>query len=230
MALWLVFLGCGFGVIGGIVTGCLYFYAHARYLNRERVSGRAVVLTLLAARPKTTPVTSTTIPEPEHPVIPPPVGPDPAPVAVARTPAASPLEAILAFQDRSQEPVLRLLAECDRNRKTAREHFGDSLASLRTEAWDSNHTLRSALPTDVRTDLESVYADIRLLNNLVWLCTEFNRGGPGIRQQYVELSTRIADRLDELVRSAMPSVAERKRPIGLSTDAPRQAVAAGQGV
>ena len=83
---------------------------------------------------------------------------------------------------------------------------------MRTEGWEGNQARLRSLPADVRTQLEDIYTDIGLLNNLVWLSSEFNRSSPNLRQRYVDLAASIADRLDELVDRWIVRFSGKKQP------------------
>ena len=98
------------------------------------------------------------------------------------------------------EGMLRLLEEIDANRKTARFSAG-KLVPLQTEVWDASHRTIRALDSNLRRDLESIYSDIVLLNQLVWLSSEFRRSNRALLSQYADLSLVIAKRLDEIVES-----------------------------
>jgi hypothetical protein len=115
-------------------------------------------------------------------------------------PAGSPPgEAQFPVPDGREEQVLPLLWEIERNRKTVREFSGNDLLPLKTDAWDRSLPIVRRLAGDVRNKIEDTYADIAVLNQLVWLASEFDRHGPNLRQGYVDLSASIAARLDHLV-------------------------------
>ena len=98
----------------------------------------------------------------------------------------------------AQQKPLTLLSEIDINREIARFHSGNKLVPLQTHVWDTSQSIISALSPIVRSDLQSVYADIDLLNQLVWLSSEFHRSSRELVSQYVYLSLEIANKLDEI--------------------------------
>ena len=186
------------------------------------------------------PVPATPLPEPVN-VAPPSVPitvvplretpPETAPQPPSRPrPAAAsdPLEALFTFEDPTREFVLLLLSEFDNNRRVVKELADDNLVPMQTDVWDRTQRLLPSLPSDVRADLESIYGDIRLLNNLVWLCSEFNRHSPSLRLHCVGLAASIADRFDDLIRRSLSPFGATERPFGSSSDGLRQSVAAGQ--
>ena len=95
--------------------------------------------------------------------------------------------------------MLTLLEELDNNRKTARTSSGSRLTPLQTEAWDGSQSVIRTLDPGLRRDLESIYADIHLLNHLVWFSSEFRRSSRAVLAQYADMTLVIAKRLDEIV-------------------------------
>lgn len=113
--------------------------------------------------------------------------------------AAGGRETTLSSAFHSDESLLRLLAELDQNRKTARFSSGSKLVPLQTEAWDACQNMLHKLDPQLRDNLDSVYADIRVLNQLVWLSSEFHRSSREMVSQYGDLSLIIAKKLDQIV-------------------------------
>lgn len=114
------------------------------------------------------------------------------------------------LQLRSRVDLLKLITECEKNREIIRGFSGNNLVPLQTQAWDSNRNLAKNLNPVLRDDLESVYTDIALLNNLAWLSTEFHRFGPDIQAQYVVLSENITRRLEKIIDTAPAYVVVEK--------------------
>jgi hypothetical protein len=104
------------------------------------------------------------------------------------------------------DSMVRLLEELEYNRKTAGEAPGESLVPLRTDAWNASRGMLRRLHPGLLNDLEMVYADVNLLNHLVWLATEFQRHSPGLLQQHATLSASIAVRLDQLMKGPLSQV------------------------
>ena len=95
------------------------------------------------------------------------------------------------------EPDLaELMAELERNLELVRAASGDTMAALETEVWERNQRLVRGLPTERRETLESVYADVGLLNRLAWMSSQFGRRSPDMVKQYLDLSRRIGNSLE----------------------------------
>jgi hypothetical protein len=193
-------------IFAGIIVGILIVYVLFRLFSRSGLSLLAVCRILFGKRSGYTD-SKRIAPKHRSVVIQPP--------SIERKPEVS----ILAVNDgkitsdiqpRGREDILRLLEECEQNRKTVRGFSGDNLVPLKTDAWDSNRRLLNHLEPNFRNNLESVYSDIFLLNNLVWLATEFHRSGPGMQAQYKLLSESIAKRLDTILTAPLSySTAEK---------------------
>ncbi len=124
------------------------------------------------------------------------------------------LQLLFPAQDRSKEDDLGLLAEFEYNIKAIRGLSRSNIVPLRTDAWEGNQPLLRGLPNELRTELEAIYADIALLNNLAWLCSEFNRSSPSMFQEYANLSTSIADRLDNIITGSLFQTAPKEQATG----------------
>ncbi len=97
--------------------------------------------------------------------------------------------------------MLKLLEEINTNRTFARTSSGTKMLPLQTEVWDASQSVIRSLEPNLRRELESAYADIRLLNQLVWLSAEFHRSTRAMISQYTDLSLKIAKKLDAIVES-----------------------------
>ena len=91
-----------------------------------------------------------------------------------------------------------LLAEVKHNHKLATEPLTGRLLSFQTGVWDARQYEFDKFPANLRDELERVYNDIRLANNLVWVSTEFNRRTPNLDEKYRKLCASIAERLDRI--------------------------------
>jgi hypothetical protein len=91
-----------------------------------------------------------------------------------------------------------LLTEIEHNFRIAREFSGGDLISLRTEIWDNSQHAIKTLPVRLQNELVNLYGVIKMLNNVVWFSTEFQRHSSSLSEQYTKLLSTVADRLNAL--------------------------------
>lgn len=91
-----------------------------------------------------------------------------------------------------------LLAEIEHNHNIASQPLGEKLLPLETRGWEAQQREVDKLPANLRDELQQVYVDIRLVNNLVWLSTELERRSPDSDKTYMMLCNIIAERLDRV--------------------------------
>ena len=106
-------------------------------------------------------------------------------------------------QDEHISRISAFLYEFEHNLEIIKEFAGEKLLPLETSFWDANQTLVSVMTPDLKHDLKGIYDDITLLNNLVWLSTEFNRISPNMRTQYIKLIGIIAFNLEKVLKVAV---------------------------
>jgi hypothetical protein len=111
------------------------------------------------------------------------------------------LPAITQVERPPEEPASDLFAELEYNIKIAREFSGENLVPLRTDVWDTCSQAVNNLPGKLQSELENIYATIKILNNLVWFSTEFHRQSPALSEEYGNLLTAIAGKLNSLTDS-----------------------------
>lgn len=91
-----------------------------------------------------------------------------------------------------------LLAEIEHNHNIASHPLGEKLLPLETRVWETQQHEVDKLPANLRDELQQVYIDIRLVNNLVWLSTALERRSSDLDQTYTKLCNAIAERLDRV--------------------------------
>jgi hypothetical protein len=197
--LWQIVLASVCGILFGVSIGILAYYLVFRFVYYDRITLLGVFRVLFTRRPKATSSSYPASPSGKKDEVFPVVEEQPASPPVVKEPA----RLLPPVEDRPGESLLGLLAEFERNCRTAREFSGDNLVPLQTDVWDSSQDMLRKLHTDLRNDLERIYADIRLLNQLVWFSSEFHRQSPGLHEQYVDLLMSIARRLDEIGRAPL---------------------------
>ena len=104
----------------------------------------------------------------------------------------------LLVKEQAEFVVPDLIAEFKHNRKIAADFSGGNLLPLQTGVWDTKQYTVRKLSVNLRSELVRVYTDIRLLNSLVWLSTEFSRRSASLYGKYRELLTNIGERLNRI--------------------------------
>jgi hypothetical protein len=123
----------------------------------------------------------------------------PIPIQTLNEPVSSLAEVDMPLQ----AVVPELLTEFEHNYKIAREFSGGNLISLQTDIWDTSQHAIKTLPGKLQNELDNIYGIIKMLNNLVWFSTEFQRHSSALNEQYVNLLTAIADKLNEHIGSPL---------------------------
>jgi hypothetical protein len=103
----------------------------------------------------------------------------------------------------SEGIVRDLLVEIRHNSKTAQEFSGDGLVALKTDTWDAIQGSINSLPAKLQDELKDLYGVIKMLNNLVWFSSEFQRHSNAVTEQYSNILAAIAGKLDELIGNPM---------------------------
>jgi hypothetical protein len=91
-----------------------------------------------------------------------------------------------------------LLTEIEYNHNIASQPLGEKLLPLETRVWEAQQHEVDKLPANLRDELQQVYIDIRLVNNVVWLSTALERRSSDLDQTYTKLCSTIAERLDRV--------------------------------
>lgn len=94
-------------------------------------------------------------------------------------------------------PIPELYTEIEHNRKIATEFSDGNLLPLQTSIWDTRHHLVNDLPANLRSAIEQVYTDIKMLNKLVWLANELDSQGANLND-YKKLLAYIAKQIDKI--------------------------------
>lgn len=94
-------------------------------------------------------------------------------------------------------PMPALFAEIDNNRKIATLFSDGNLLPLKTNVWDANQYSSQELPANLLVEVEQVYADIKLLNKLVWLSTELDSQNSSMAD-YKKMLALIAEKIDKI--------------------------------
>jgi hypothetical protein len=96
-----------------------------------------------------------------------------------------------------------LIVELDRNLTIINEFDGKKLSPLQNRAWLSYLSTHSKLSTDLEFQLEQVYYDLGLWNNVVWMSSELLNRTDFSNKQYQALLFNIAQRI-QTIRQTNP--------------------------
>lgn len=94
----------------------------------------------------------------------------------------------------------KLLIELLHNQNIASESLTGTLAPFQTEVWDAQQFTANDLPNNLLNELERLYIDIKIWNNLVWLATELGHQRHSLREEHQKLLSGLATRMDEAIK------------------------------
>ena len=94
--------------------------------------------------------------------------------------------------------IMDLIAECADNLIMAEDFSGGDLLTLQTEVWDGHRFETLKLPDHLREEMELVYTDIHLLNNIAWLSKKLGRQSSISNDTYRRLLIKIIERLNRI--------------------------------
>ncbi len=94
--------------------------------------------------------------------------------------------------------VSELLIEFKYNLNIAREFTGENLVSLKTDIWDTKQYAINTLSLELQKQLKNLYDTAKLLNELVWFSTEFQRRNSALNEQYANLLNIIVRKQYEI--------------------------------
>lgn len=92
-----------------------------------------------------------------------------------------------------------ILAELINNLSIATTPVNGRLLLFQTKYWDNNHDTSEKLINNYKEELTQAYTDIRLANVIVWLSNDLGHTSPELEKSYVQLCTKIAGRLNDIV-------------------------------
>jgi hypothetical protein len=222
MDLWKTMLGASIAILVGIIIGVVYSYIHFRVIEKTRVNLKTF-FNVIFRRPKEikpqkvnpAKLVSVTVNRPQQSAIEinkqSPL-PEPQPRIVSTATArpvvvnAQPITPITVKDIPVEIPVVRppinnplavFIDELEYNLKTIKEFTGNKLLPLKTDSWEKNRRLLKNLPLEFQNNLDSIYTEIGMLNQLVWISSEFNRSSQNILNQYVKLGSNISSKINE---------------------------------
>jgi hypothetical protein len=171
------------------------------------------------------PVTAASVLADEAPVTAVSILPDDTPLSgldpAAATPAPPgdtepPEPALPQGPDSAMAGLVDLFQEFDANAAALANTAAGRASELSVAAWQKCQRLISELPPEIRDDVDSIYADIALLNNLAWITTEFDRRSPELVQTYNKLGLSVVARMHRVKtaygKASVPETTADARP------------------
>jgi hypothetical protein len=111
---------------------------------------------------------------------------------------AQPRVEVATIDEVKETKTTSLVKECEINRQILKKSEDQNFAPLRTDYWTMHRKELANLPQEFQKKIEDLYIDINLLNQIVWIITEFGRKSPDILNQYNSLKQIILSRLDDM--------------------------------
>jgi hypothetical protein len=102
------------------------------------------------------------------------------------------------FRVESNLWAIDLIAELDYNLGIINEFNGRKLLALQNRAWLSHLVSKNKFPVDLEYQLEQVYYDIGLWNNMLWISTEISHQTNFSNKRYQESLNNISERLKKI--------------------------------
>ena len=112
------------------------------------------------------------------------------------TPSAPP-----EVQEPANFPISELLFEIEHNLRIIAESSGDNQLPLKSDAWDAIRNSAQKLPVNLREQLEHLYAEIHLLNQIVRVSTELGFRSSFLDERYGKRVTTITEKLQKIKQS-----------------------------
>ena len=92
-----------------------------------------------------------------------------------------------------------LVMEMEYNLAIASQTTMDKLVPFQTKCWDSKHGESDYFMNTHYQEMNQLYIDIGLTNNIVWLATEINHRSKELDESYIKLHSSIADNIKKLL-------------------------------
>jgi len=91
-----------------------------------------------------------------------------------------------------------VIAELDHNLARIHSFDGKQLLPLQVRAWQSYLSLNNKLTTDLEFQLEQIYYDLGLWNNVVWMSSELLNRTDFSNREYKEILLNIEQRIQSI--------------------------------
>ena len=108
-------------------------------------------------------------------------------------------EFVKITEKHEERPQSEIVKELETNFTIASTPWSDKLLPFQTSSWDKTHGENEPLLVSHFQELISLYVDISLANNIVWMATEIRHRSKELDETYMKLCMVIADRLRRLL-------------------------------
>jgi hypothetical protein len=96
-------------------------------------------------------------------------------------------------------PLSPALLELQNNLSIATTPITNNLTNFQLEIWNTRRSEFNVVTPELMQELTEAYVDMMLANNIVWLVTELGRDSQDLKESYVKLSNKVAERLKRIV-------------------------------
>ncbi len=175
---WQIALVLVASILTGILIGLSIIYLITRFVFKHRVTFFGTFHLLFSKKPKV--FTSSDLAR-----------------QFINTPSASP-----EVHEPAKFPLPELLVEIEHNLKIVTEFSGDNLLPLQSDVWNAGRDSAHKLPVNLREQLEHLYSDIHLLNEIVRVSTKLGYRSSFLDERYGKRVTTIAERLQRIKQNA----------------------------
>ena len=108
-------------------------------------------------------------------------------------------EFVKITEKHEERPQSEIVKELETNFTIASTPWSDKLLPFQTSSWDKTRGENEPLLVSHFQELISLYVDIGLANNIVWMATEIRHRSKELDETYMKLCMVIADRLRRLL-------------------------------
>ena len=98
-------------------------------------------------------------------------------------------------------PISELFLEIEHNLRIIAESSGDNQLPLQSDVWDALRNSAQDLPVNLREQLEHLYSEIHLLNQIVRVSTELGFRSSFLDERYGKRATSITEKLQKIKQS-----------------------------
>ena len=98
-------------------------------------------------------------------------------------------------------PMSELFSEIEHNLRIVTESSGDNQLPLKSDVWDALRHSAQELPANLREELEHLYSEIHLLNQIVKVSTDLGFRSSFLEERYGKRANSITGKLKKIKQS-----------------------------